>query len=198
MRSIVVSASVFCGLFCSCLVSPAFGSIPDPFYCSVTGSVSATGVLIAPGPMTGTSLTISVRNSSNMPIPSASVIVLFDPAIRVCADAQHTGLTDYSGRCVIQVRGGGCARNTVDACVVTANGMLIKSFSNVKSPDNAAHTQSLADGVVSVGDLTYFADQFLGVAAAACHDYDNDDDCDIVDLTYFGGPFRAGLRCPLR
>ena len=199
MRSLVVSACVLCALSCSCLVFPVSANpVPDPMYCTVTGTISPDGVFIAPGPVSGTSLTITVRSPYNMPMPYAQVTIGFDPRIRVCADAQHTRQAGSDGVCTIQLRGGGCVRNTDFACVVKANGIEIRHYRNVKSPDNGAHTQSQADGTVSTVDLAFFGDEFRGVAAVACHDYDNDNDCDTVDLGYFGDPFHAGLVCTLR
>lgn len=197
MRFVVVSVCVCCALFCSGLVFPASASIPCPHYCSVTGWIEPTGILIEPGPSVGTSLTISIRTCSNIPIPYSSVSVSFNPGIRACANAAHTGVTDALGMCVIQLRGGGCVRNTTNACVVTANGILITSFLNVKSPDNAAHTQSQADGTVNVVDLAFFGDEFRGGVPPACHDYDNDGICDTTDLGYFGDPFKAASHCTL-
>lgn len=197
MRSTAFSACVFGALLCSCLAFPAFGDNPCPEYCSVTGSVNPDGVLIGPGSMVGNSLTITVRNCSNVPLPYSSVTVHFNSEIRVCADAVHAGVTGPSGVCVIQLRAGGCVRNTSNACLVVANGIWIKSYLNVKSPDNAAHTQSLPDGTVGLADLAYFGDEFKGTAPPACHDYDNDGDCDVVDLTYFGDPFKVDLHCTL-
>jgi hypothetical protein len=159
--------------------------------------MTPSGVLIAPGPMAGTSLAITIRNESNLPMPGVSVIVSFHSAVRVCADAQHQAITDTNGFCTIQLRAAGCVRNTAGASMVTANGILIRSLPNAKSPDNASHIESQADGRVSVADLVFFGDEFLGAAAAACHDYDNDDDCDVADLTYFGDAFKAELHCTL-
>jgi hypothetical protein len=149
--------------------------------------------------MAGTTLTISARNSSNLPIPNAIVQVRFhvQNAIRVCADAQHDGVTDANGICLIQLRAAGCVRNTLGGCTVTIYGIEVAHYKNVKSPDNTAHAESQPDGAVDVADLTFFGDEFLGAAAAACHDYDNDADCDVADLTYFGDAFRAELHCTL-
>ena len=172
---------------------------PIPGEYSVTGSISANGVLVAPGPINGTTLTITILNSSGVPIVNLPVWVVFHPtaAIRVCADAQHTAVTDQNGVCTIQLRAAGCIRNTIGACCVIAGGIEIMNYRNVKSPDNASHTESQPDGSVSVADLVFFGDEFRGMAAAGCHDYDNDDDCDVVDLTYFGDPFKAELHCTL-
>jgi hypothetical protein len=66
---------------------------------------------------------------------------------------------------------------------------------NVRSPDNASHTSSIPDLAVAISDLTFFADEFLHVANAGCHDYDNTGAVDISDLPYFGDAFVASLHC---
>jgi hypothetical protein len=66
---------------------------------------------------------------------------------------------------------------------------------NVRSPDNASHTASVPDLFVAIGDLTFFADEFLNVAPAGCHDYDNTLDVDISDLPFFGDAFVGSLQC---
>ena len=67
----------------------------------------------------------------------------------------------------------------------------------MKSPDNASHDTSVPSGTVTVADLPFFADEFKGVAAAACHDYTNDNAVTTADLPFFGDAFKAGLNCPL-
>jgi hypothetical protein len=166
-------------------------------YSTVTGSISMNGVLLSPGPSGGNTLVVTVRNSYNNPVQNAVVQVVFNPAIRTCADALHGGYTDAAGQCRITLRGGGCLSNTVGACVVVANGIEIRNFFNVRSPDNASHAGSLPDGLVAMADLPFFADEFTGRVPAACHDYDCDTNCNTVDLPYFGDTFRAAAQCTL-
>lgn len=156
------------------------------------------GCLIAPGPLAGTTLNIYVRNDYNQPIPNAHVQVIFNSLIRICADAVHWATTDANGFCTIQLKGGGCvSAATTGACSVIANGIEIKGYVKVKSPDNAHHTVSNPSGSVNVADLPFFADEFKGTVPAACHDYTNDNLVSVADLPTFGDSFKLGLACPL-
>ena len=111
----------------------------------------------------------------------------------------HTAQTNSLGVCTINLRGGGCINAaTLGACVVIANGIEIKNFNKVKSPDNANHTASTPSGNVSVADLPFFADEFKGVEPAACHDYTNDGTVSTADLPTFGDAFKASLSCTLQ
>jgi hypothetical protein len=180
---------------CVALGGPARADIPNPNRCTVVGAISQWGVLVAPGPLAGTTLTITARNGDNIPVPYAIAQVVFNQAIRVCGNAPLMATCDVQGVCEIQLRAGGCLRNTIGACVVTVNGIEIVNYRDVKSPDNAGHEGSAPDGSVAISDLAYFADEFLGAAAAACHDYDNDGACDIADMPFFGDSFTAGMFC---
>lgn len=178
--------------------SVAMATVPDPSKCTVTPDLNG-GVLIAPGALAGTTLSITVRNSSNNPIPNAAVQVIFGSDIRICTNAVHTGTTDTNGFCQINLRGGGCINlTTTGACVVIANGIEIKGYTKVKSPDNASHDASVPSGSVTVADLPFFADEFKGVAPAGCHDYTNDGFVTTSDLPSFGDAFKASLVCTLQ
>jgi hypothetical protein len=194
MRFLSVSGGALCALLCCCLVFPAVGQ-PCAATSMVTGTPGPNGIFIAPGPTPGTTLTITVRNCDGLPMAGVTASVTFHPAIRVCTNATHYGVTNTVGVCTIQMRGGGCVMNTPDAGVVWADGVKLRSYPNVKSPDNAAHNSSQSDLSVLVTDLGYFADEFKAVAPPGCHDYDNDGDCDVVDLTYFGDAFKLGVHC---
>ena len=62
-------SALFLLALCSSL---AMATVPDETKCTVTPDLNG-GCLIAPGTLTGTTLTITVRNSSNNPIPNAAV-----------------------------------------------------------------------------------------------------------------------------
>lgn len=188
-------SALFLLALCSSL---AVANVPDPSKCSVTPSLN-NGCLIAPGNLTGTTLSITVRNVSNNPIPNAVVQVLFLSGIRICQTAVHTVNTNASGFCTINLRGGGCINTeTTGACVVVANGIEIKGYTRVKSPDNASHTASVPSGSVTVADLPFFADEFKGLQPAGCHDYDNSGAVTVADLPTFGDAFKASLSCTLQ
>lgn len=188
-------SALFLLALCSSL---AVANVPDPSKCTVTPDLN-NGVLIAPGNLSGTTLSVTVRNASNNPIPNANVSVVFNSAIRICTNAVHTGVTNASGFCSINLRGGGCINTaTTGACVVIANGIQIKAYVKVKSPDNASHDTSVPSGSVTIADLPFFADEFKGVAAAGCHDYTNDGVVSTSDLPLFGDSFKGGLSCTLQ
>lgn len=188
-------SALFLLALCSSL---AVANVPDPSKCSVTPDLN-NGCLIAPGNLTGTTLSITVRNASNNPIPNANVSVVFNSAIRICANAVHTAVTNAAGQCTINLRGGGCINiATTGACVVIANGIQIKGYVKVKSPDNASHDTSVPSGTITVADLPFFADEFKGVAAPGCHDYTNDNQVSTSDLPLFGDSFKGGLNCTLQ
>lgn len=188
-------SALFLLALCSSL---ATATVPDPTKCVVTPDLNG-GCLIAPGSLSGTTLSITVRNASNNPIPNATVQAVLNAAIGKCTTAVHTATTDANGFCTINLRGGGCINAAIPgACVVVANGIEIKNYNKVKSPDNASHTTSVPSGTVTVADLPFFADEFKGVAAAACHDYTNDGTVSTSDLPFFGDAFKAGLACTLQ
>jgi hypothetical protein len=192
-------SALFLLALCSSL---AMATVPDPTKCTVQGLLGPAGgapstkvALIAPGPLSGTSLTITVRNGSNNVIPTASVQVVFNGQIAICANAVHSVSADGSGVAHINLRGGGCLTGVNGACSIIANGVEILNVPNVRSPDNASHTACVPSKSVAIGDLTFFADEFLQIAPAGCHDYNNSLNVDIADLPYFGDAFVASLQC---
>lgn len=189
-------SSLFVLALCS---SVAMATVPDPGNCDVTPDLTG-GVFIAPNdpaPISAQTLTITVHNASNNPIPNAAVEVIFDAAVCICANAVHTGTTDANGQVDITVTGGGCVQNTAGAARVLANGIEIWNFTNVKSTDNDTHTTTSCNGGIDVGDLVIFASEWNGIEPADCHDYDNNASVDVGDLTWFGYSFSTGLNCAL-
>lgn len=188
-------AALFVLALCS---SIAMGTVPDPDKCTVVPNLN-DGVLICPGnpaPINGTTYTVTVRNSNNDPIPDASVEFQFNANIVICDDAVHTVTANSSGVAIVTLKGGGCVQNTGGACVVKANGVLIESFANCKSPDNGTNHTSSGNGNVGIEDLVAFGDEFNGTQDD-CHDYDNTMSTDVSDLPFFGDAFSAANSCTL-
>jgi len=179
------------------IATAAAADVLPNVYCSVTGDLNGT-VLIAPGPLAGTTLTVSVRNAQNVPIPNAIVQIWFDQQIRLCAGGPPYAVTDAQGICQLQLRGGGCVTSTLPVCGVTANGVEIRVYMRVRSPDNGAHDHSAPDGTVGTVDLPFFAEEFKGVVPAGCHDYDGSGGCDTGDLPFFGDAFKTAMHCTLQ
>jgi hypothetical protein len=174
----------------------ALADVPDPSKCDMTPAEALGGVIVCPGtpaPIPSSINTITVRNQSNTPIANASVVVQFTALTNICAGAVLTGTTNGSGVCTITLRAGGCADGVPSACVVKANGVTIFNFSNSKSPD---YDGASGNGSVNLPDLIRFSSEFLGQTAPTCHDFDNDNDCDVADLVVFGTPFINANTCP--
>lgn len=167
--------------------SVAFATVPDPANCSVSPGDALNGLVIAPNspaPIPATVYTVTVRNANNDPIPNASVVFEFGVDIVICTTAQHSGTADGNGVAVITLSGGGCGDG-----VVKANGIQIRSYSNVKSPD---FDGAAGNGLVNLSDLVFFQSD------DTCHDYDNDNDVDLADLVIFAGAYSPSHSCTLQ
>lgn len=198
-------SALFLLALCSTL---AGASVPDPLNCTVAPlmgnpSVPASQVaFLSPGPINGTSITVTVRNNANQPIGNASVVVTFNSEIGICSNAVHSGTTSnvtgpLKGTVVITLKGGGCQTATAGACIITANGQEIRNLYNVRSPDNEGHTTSIPDGRVNTQDLSAFGDEYVNGPAGQCHDYDIQNGCNTQDLGLFGDAYALGTTCTL-
>lgn len=198
-RFIAVAVSLLAGCAAALLPAlPARGDLPPIYTCQVSPDFG-DAVLVAPQAMNGTTCTITVL-ADGVPIGAGKVVqVLFHSAIRTCGDAMHMAITDTNGSCQITLKGGGCLlASPGPACYVVVNGIEVRHFSRVRSPDNGAHDSSHPDGAVTVSDLVFFAAEFQGDAPAACHDYTNDGQVGTGDLPFFGDAFKAGMSCTIR
>jgi hypothetical protein len=179
--------------------SVASADVPDPTKCTVVpgDNLGPLGGLIAapvnPAVLGSTVNTITVRNADNNPIAGASVVVQLSGSNPACTPSTLSGTTNGSGVATITIGAGGCSDGVPASGVVKANGVTIRSYPNVKSPDfdGAGGTKS-----INLADLTAFSAQFNGVDPPGCHDYDNDDDCDVGDLPNFGFTFSNANNCP--
>jgi hypothetical protein len=184
----------FLGLALS--ASLAAADVPDPAFCEVQPSDALNGSVLCPQspfPIPSSINTITVRNSSNVPIPNASVVWQFTALNNICPTTVLTGNTNGIGELTLTLGGGGCAHNVPSASVVKANGVTIRAYSNAKSPD---YDGASGDGVVNLADLIKFSNEFLGVDPSECHDYDNNGDTNLGDLIIFSTPFVNSNSCP--
>lgn len=168
----------------------AMATVPDATKCTVVPGDALNGLVIAPdspSPITATIYTITVRNIQNDPIQNAAVVFEFGAGIRACTTATHSGTTNAQGVVVITLRGGGCLVGG-GAGVIKANGITIRSYNNVKSPD---WDGIAANGIVNISDLVNFQ------TLAACHDYDNNGLVNIGDLIQFSAAFSPQHSCTL-
>ncbi|MEZ4648248.1 MAG: hypothetical protein R3E97_05565 [Candidatus Eisenbacteria bacterium] len=171
-------------------------NIPDPASSSVTPCDELGGVVLSPNvpsPLTATQIQIVVRNVAMAPIIDAAIEVRFHTPELVCPNAVLTGMTDSSGRLSLTLAGGGCQTDEFFGCVVRANGVTIRNFSNVKSPD---FDGAGGDHKVDIADLVAFSAEFLGTSAPDCHDYDNTGTTDLGDLIMFAPAFTDASHCP--
>lgn len=178
----------------------ASADIPDPSQCIVVPAdnlgPAPGGMIVAPlnpSVLAATVNTITVKNSLGDVIVGANVVVLLGAANPACTAAVLTGTTNGSGVTTITLGAGGCSHQVPGSGVIKANGVTIRSYSNVKGPDFDGAGGNKA---VNLSDLVDFADQFNGVSPPQCHDYDNDGDTDVGDLTIFGAAFSGANNCP--
>jgi hypothetical protein len=101
------------------------------------------------------------------------------------------GTTDGLGVWQKVFNGGGCFSGA-NACVITANGVIIRTYTNVKSPDwNGGN-----------GDLQVIANDFANFLASytpgspGCHDYDNTGATNLADFIIFASGFNPAHQCP--
>jgi hypothetical protein len=175
--------------------SVSMANIPDPANCTVQPSDALDGIVVAPldpAPLPATVNTINVRNNVNAPIAGASVTVEFSGAINVCTATVLAGTTNASGDVVLTLGAGGCANNIALSGVVKANGVTIRAYPNVKSPD---YDGAGGDKIVNLSDLVIFSSEFLGSIPAECHDYDNNGATNLADRVIFSPAFVNPNTC---
>jgi hypothetical protein len=174
--------------------SVAMATVPDPTKCTVSPGDALNGLVVAPdspSPITATVETITVRNSANNPIPNANVVIEY-PApttIKNCTTALNSGVTGITGQVVLTLRGGGCKTGTGSG-LVKANGVVIRTYNAVKSPD---WDGAAASGTMTLGDLLSFR-----VVTPGCHDYNNDGFMNLQDTLIFAAAYTPGHSCTLQ
>ncbi|MEZ4650541.1 MAG: hypothetical protein R3E97_17500 [Candidatus Eisenbacteria bacterium] len=175
--------------------SVAQANIPDPGFCTVTPADALGGLVVAPldpVALAATINTINVRNDQNAPIPNAAVTIEFSNAISLCSATVTSGTTDANGDVTLTLGGGGCAHVVALSGQVKANGVTIRNYENVKSPD---YDGAAGDLVVNLSDLVVFSAEFLGSNPAECHDYDNNGATNLGDLVVFSPAFVNPNTC---
>jgi len=174
----------------------AMADVPEPGLCNVNPSDGIHGVIVcpaAPTPLTETINTVTVRNLQNQVIANANVVFLFGAAVNVCPSAVHTATTNTSGVCTITLSGGGCLMGA-GACTVKANGVTIREFTNVKSPDWDTFA---GNRQVGAPDYAQFAPRFnQGSTVDPCFDYDNTGNVGASDFSIFARAFNRASSCP--
>ncbi len=195
-------------IFVLCLMaiaaSASFADVPDPANC-ITTIDGVQRVLMIPGtPLeTAGTFTVTVRNAAGVAINNAVVVVeiggLADSKTALCASAVTTQNTNASGIATFNITGGGCYK-AVGAVVIRANGVEIRNFGAVMSPD---YTGTDNNGIagrwsksINAADFSSFGQAF-GAGVASCHDYDNNGSMGAADFSVFGAVWDFGGRtCP--
>jgi hypothetical protein len=153
------------------------------------------GLVLAPNlpaPIPASIEVVTVRNSSNNPIPNASVLVQLGALNVLCGSTVLTGTTNGAGQATLTLGGGGCAHNIALSGIVKANGVTIRSYLHVKSPDFDGASGNLT---VTLADLIKFSNEFTDSEPNECHDYDNDGNCGLSDLIAFSPTFTNPNSC---
>ncbi len=165
-------------------VGAANATVPDGDLCSVSPCDSYQGVIMYPQPNAAgaAEFVVNVRNGDDEPIPNAFVELIFSTPGNhlLCTDAVISGTTDASGNITFAISGGGCTIGT-DALIIRANGVDIRGYDTIKSPDWAPG----ANGNVDIGDFINFGVQ-LAASAPGCTDYYNDGATGLGSFIVFG------------
>lgn len=173
----------------------ASADVPDPSFCSVIPADNLNGLVLGPNlpaPIPASINVVTVKNNANAPISGASVVVTLGASNVLCGSTVLSGTTNGSGQTTITLAGGGCAHNVALSGIVKANGVTIRSYNNVKSPDFDGAGGNLT---VQLADLIKFSNEFLDVDPNQCHDYDNDTNTGLSDLIVFSPTFTNPNSC---
>ncbi len=180
-------------ILCSVTVAWNTSAIePDPAQCTVLpcDEMGVLGVPCMPhgNPLAG--VTIFVATPEGIPIPDAFVEILFNhdvcqtggvPILCICLEAVHSGYTDENGLIELGFCFGGCCLEP-EACTIEANGIPIRSYDEVKSPDWNAER---GDCGMGLPDFAIFGEGWR-TNATGCTDYDYDGETGILDFSMFG------------
>jgi hypothetical protein len=193
-------------LTCALALTAAVASadVPDPANCQTSIDGPARGLLIPDGlgDVAAASFTVTVRNAANGAINNAVVQILVGGLTTnhtiICAGQTLTANTNVSGVVSFNVGGGGCYKGA-NAFVIQANGVEIRNFSEVMSPDYAATDDSGIPArwsrTVSAVDFGQFAQAYQGgTGPSSCHDYNNDNTVNPPDFSVFSASYKGGTN----
>lgn len=173
-------------------IGVANATVPEADLCSVSPCDTFLGVVLYPQPNAGgaAEFTVNARNADNDPIPNAFVeLILGTPGNHMlCSDAVLTGTTDAAGDVTFAISGGGCTTGA-GALIVKVNGVNIRDYASVKSPDYAPGS----NGSVELADFIFFGTQFAG-SLPGCADYYNAGTTGLGSFIVFGEAFTHA--CP--
>lgn len=190
---------------------PAKSDVPD-VNCSST-TLDESGVLLLvpdedgadPHPLGTFSVIVRGLDCDDL-LANAVVEVLIagqdEGRIRLCSSAITTKTTDENGYVEFNIPGGGCLRSDgswPDAVRIRVNGVIIRVFHVVSSPDYAGTDNEGIPNRWSLSidpiDLAAFAAAYQGgIGPASCHDYNNDGTVSPEDLAVFVAVWAGGTR----
>jgi hypothetical protein len=200
-------------IFVLCLLgiaaTTAVADVPDESNCqtSLDGLVLPRLLLIPdlPTPATAGAFTVTVRNASGLAINNAVVVIeiggIVDNKVALCQSAITTRNTNASGVVSFNIPGGGCYKGA-GAFTIRANGVAIRSFTSVESPDYSAFDNAGIAGrwskSITAADFSAFGQAWQnGTGPASCHDYDGNNAMNAGDFSIFGAVWSNGTRnCP--
>lgn len=185
------------------VVSAASADVPDPSNC-LTNIDTVQRVLMVPGnpDEAAASFTVTVRNAANVAINNAVVQVeiggIADSKTALCGGAVVSANTNVSGVASFNIHGGGCYKGA-NAVVIRANGVEIRNFGAVMSPDytgtDNAGIANRWSRSITAADFSAFGQCWQGgVGPASCHDYNNDGGMNASDFSVFGQCWDGGTR----
>jgi hypothetical protein len=167
--------------------------IPDAANCTVVPADALGGLFLCPAvpsPVEGSSIVVTVNDNCNDPMGHVAVTVELLDRNPTCGPAILSGVTNSDGEVTFLLSGSGCSHQIALSGVIKANGVTMRAYPHVKSPDTDAN------GRVELGDLVSFANEFIGATPSECHDYDNDETTALSDLVLFASAFIAANHCP--
>jgi hypothetical protein len=175
---------ILAAIVLSLCVANASATVPDPDECSVSPCDDFIGMILYPDPISGgaAEFVVNVRNDDSDPFPNAYVEIVFGTPGNhtLCSDAVLTGNTGPDGSVTFAISGGGCTLGA-DAVRIYANGIVIRIYEAVKSPDYAPGS----NGNVELGDFIYFGSQ-MSAGAVGCADYYNSGETGLGSFIVFG------------
>lgn len=169
--------------------SVAMATVPDPPKCTVAPCDALGGVVLCPdtpAPILSSIVNLVIRNSSNNPINNAAVNIAFGTGLCFCQSMVYNTNTNSSGQATLTLRGGGCLRGVADAVVIRANGVIVRTYLNAKSPDWAPG----CDLRVNLSDVIRFTPR-----TDLCFDFDNNGNVDLGDLIIFTSGYTPAHSC---
>jgi hypothetical protein len=181
-------SALFALALCS---TAAFATVPWAANCVISPCDALNGVVSCPdtpAPIPASIVTLTIRNQANNPIVGAAVnLTLGAGPLCICNTMVFNTTTIGGGIATMTMRFGGCIMGVADAAVFRANGVLIRSYMNTKSPDWDGAAGSCQ---VNLPDLVRFVPR-----TDLCFDFDNNGAVDLGDIVIFTSGFTPAHAC---